>query len=173
MENQKKINNKLLIQKFIYIFIKFIILLVIYLLFFKVIFNVKRVDTNNMSPSIKPGDLLFINKLDKDYHVGDVVLVNHNEKKYFFRIVASSNQKVEIDDSGIVLVDDALEGYKTMYKTFKDLNSDINYPYTVLDSSFFLLNDNRDVDNDSRVFGSINKDDIIGKVVAKLQIRNF
>ena len=56
---------------------------------------------NNMYPSIKDGDLVFIKKYDKHTHLEDVVLYRNE----MYRVIAREGQVVDITDKGILTVD--------------------------------------------------------------------
>lgn len=152
--------------------IKIIFVLIFYYLIFGLIFGAMRMNDTNMGPSISGGELLIYYRLEKEYNVGDVVIIKHDGKTYVSRIVALENMTVDINEEKEVLIDDYPENYIPFYPTDKE-NSKIVFPYKVEKNKYFVLNDHRLNTDDSRLFGSISSDEIIGKVIAKLKIRDM
>lgn len=179
MEKEEIIVNKTrkkrstLSTNLIVLAIKLLILIFVYLVFFRLVFAIMRMDSPNMNPSISEGELLILFRLEQKYDIGDTVLVEQNNKKYILRIVAIENQKVNISDEDTLLVDDAPEEHLIYYNTKKDSKSKLKYPYTVEPNKFFVLNDYRTNEEDSRTFGTITKDQIKGKVIGKIGVRDI
>ena len=72
-----------------------------------------------------------------------------------------------------ILINGAPEEHITYFKTVLDNDSSITYPYVVPKDSYFLANDYRMNFSDSRTFGAVSKNQILGKVIGKLQSRNI
>ena len=83
------------------------------------------------------------------------------------------NDVVDIREDGKLLINGFIEDREVYYETLKDVKSDIVFPYEVQKDEVFLINDYRKVIGDSRTYGGINKEDIKGKVIGKIQIRDF
>jgi signal peptidase I len=62
---------------------------------------------------------------------------------------------------------------KVVYKTYKDKNSNISFPYMVPENEYFVLGDFRMSSVDSRNFGSIKRDQIKGTVINLLRSRDL
>lgn len=121
---------------------------------------------NNMYPSIKDGDLCFIEKFDKQYKQDDIVLHNSN----LYRVVAKENQVIDITDSGILTVDgNQLLGVTTLGIE----KGNIPLPYKVKTNEVFLLNDYYTNTKDSRTFGSVSTKEITGTVFFLMRRRGF
>ena len=67
-------------KDFLYLGIKIAVIFLILWGIFTFIFGVFRYNSNDMSPSLKSGDLVFTYRLDKDYISGDVVAIKRNGK---------------------------------------------------------------------------------------------
>ena len=124
---------------------------------------------NNMYPSIKDGDLVFIKKYDKHTHLEDVVLYRNE----MYRVIAREGQVVDITDKGILTVDGQQPVNATNTLTYKLENSDIVFPYTVPQGEVFLLNDYRENTSDSREFASVLENDLTGTVFFIFRRRGF
>ena len=128
------------------------------------------INTNNSSyPMIKDGDLCITYKLDNVIK-GDVVAYKVDGKIRFGRVIAGEGEEVDIRD-GVVLVDGYNVVEDTIYETSEE--GDISFPYTVKKGEFFILNDFRADNKDSRIYGGISKKDIKGKLIFLMRRRGF
>ncbi len=116
----------------------------------------------SMSPTYNEGDYLIINKFDHQYHRSDVIVLHHppTEQKYLIkRIVGLPGEQVEIKNNEI-LIDGVLfnEPHFTKIITGDPLS------VTLGDSEYFVLGDNLPLSFDSRHFGAVKKESIVGKI---------
>ena len=168
----KKIDDKTK-RNIIYLCIKIVVIIIIFIIMFYGIFGMTIMNNQSMKPAINEGELLIFYRLDKDYKRGDVVVANVNNKISTYRIVGLPNDVIDISNDGEVTVNKIIEKSEIFYNTFLVTNSTIQLPYTVPNNEYFLLNDYRESIQDSRLFGSINKKNIKGKVFGSIQIRDF
>ena len=121
---------------------------------------------NNMFPSIKDGDLVVVEKYDKDIQLSDVVIY----KNRLYRVIAKSGQEVDISKEGILTVNGMQPAESTNSLTAK---GDKSYPLMVPEGEIFVLNDYREDTSDSREFRTIKESDIDGKVFFITRRRGF
>ena len=159
--------------KLILLLLKLLIALFVYLVFFRLVFGITRMDSPSMSPTINEGELLMVFRLEPKYDIGDVVIIKKNNKTQILRIVATEGQIVSISKDNTLLVDGVPEDHLVFYNTKANEKSDIKFPYEVESGKFFVLNDYRLTADDSREYGTITKEDIKGKVIGKLQVRDI
>ena len=169
---KSKIEKEKMKKNLVRLIVKIVILSLIYYIFFGVVFGIKRMETSFMSPSITEGDLLIYYRMDKNYELGDVVVVKNN-KKNVYRIVAKAGQTVDVNEQGVLLIDGYPEEHQAFYETDLEEDTQMIFPYTVEEGKLFVMNDYRLEKKDSRTFGTIFEDSIIGKVIGRLQIRNI
>lgn len=119
------------------------------------------VSGSSMEPSYHDGDLLFINKTGLyELRRGDIVLIpDENGDVMVKRIVGLGGEYIEAKD-GIVYID----GVELNEPYLTESTDDMEGTY-VDTGSFFVMGDNRDNSYDSRILGSIPKDEIIGEVI--------
>ena len=121
---------------------------------------------NNMFPSIRDGDLCFVEKYDKHTHIDDIILYNNT----LYRVIARENQEVNITEKGILTVD----GQQVLSVTNSLLQrGDITYPIKLKQGELFVLNDYREEMSDSREFNTIQEKDITGKIFFLIRRRGF
>ena len=131
------------------------------------VFGVARIPSGSMKPTINIGDVAAINKLATKYEDpsrGDVVVFLRERKlpqnEYWIkRVVALPNETVDIKD-GHVYIDGALLEEEYAVGVTRISSYGIAFPYTVPENHYFLMGDNREHSEDSRVIGAINRDDI-------------
>jgi signal peptidase I len=121
---------------------------------------------NNMFPSIKDGDLVVIEKFDKEVQLSDVVIYNGR----LYRVIAKAGQEVDISKEGILTVNGMQPAESTNSLTNK---GEKEYPIKVPEGEIFVLNDYREDESDSREFGTIKESDIEGKVFFVTRRRGF
>lgn len=172
-EKKKKVNKSLLITNIKVLIKKIIfIILLFYVLFFH-IFGFIRIKSNSMVPNIAAGDLLLYYRLDRDYHVGDVVYFTKDDKKYILRIIAMEGDIISKNSDGDFLINGEVEYHETYLKNEFPKEKRISYPYRVPKGKVFVVGDYRSEFDDSRTFGSISTGIIKGKVISLLQTKDI
>lgn len=131
-----------------------------------------RMDGNSMFPSVRDGDLAVFCRL-QDCYSNDIVLYKSNGTKRVGRVIAVPGQTVDFLKEGGYEVDGNFLYDEVPYETYQEPDSSVEYPITLGDGEYFILNDFRSDADDSRVFGAVNKDDIIGKALYLFRRRGF
>lgn len=178
-EEDEKIINKRIREvstgiDFKTLLLKIITIIILLFIVFNYMYGFIRMQDNTMEPFISEGQLLLYYRIDKDYKVGDVVVVKYNGKKYVSRIIAKEGQEVKITEEGKLLVDGFPESNQSsLYPTEIPEDSKISYPYRVPANSYFIVGDYSVEINDSRIFGAVPFETLKGKVISSLKIRNI
>lgn len=117
-----------------------------------------RVVGSSMEPTYKDGDLLIISKIkSKSYGRNDVVILYKNDRAYIKRIVGLPNERLSYINNSLLINGNLENGmYKDSIEDFETI---------IKPDSYFVLGDNRNFSSDSRDFGEVKKEEIIGKVV--------
>ena len=139
-----------------------------------------RVQGDSMEPTLKPGQEILVDTNWYKTHSlqrGDIVVVNFrlSNKKYVKRVVAIEGDKVEFKDgkiyiNGSPLSEDYLKdpNWRFSEKNLKFLSLQLSRSnWQVPKNSFLGLSDNRIRTHDSRLWGLLSCDQIIGKVIIK------
>jgi signal peptidase I len=162
------------------------------LIFTNYIAQATQVPTESMKPTIMVGDHFFLDKIafpanfpnfmrsylpHRSIHRGDIVAFRSPTDRnipFVKRIIGEPRDTVEVRDKDVFVNGRKLdEPYKihvdsTVYHedpwTPEELKIRDNYgPTVVPPDGFFVMGDNRDNSNDSRYWGFITRNDIIGK----------
>lgn len=131
--------------------------------------NVVRFGTvvsNSMAPTLQIGDYYILRvdayNADRRPERGDVVVFRHLDgASHAKRIIAVEQDNIAILGGRVFLNDSWLD---EPYLRQDTLTREIHPPIRVPDNSVFLLGDNRNESEDSRDYGPVSKDDIMGKV---------
>ena len=119
-----------------------------------------------MYPFLMDGDLIITYKLEP-YKVGDVVAYRHPDtgQTEFSRIVAIGENTIEVTAYGELLVGGNAPAERVFYPTTPLEGNNVEYPYIMRKGGYFLLDDYRTEGDDSRRFGQLLEDELLGKVV--------
>ena len=121
-----------------------------------------------MSPTLEHDEIVILVKT-KEFHRGDLIGFYYQGKILLKRVIALPDDEVAIDAEGNVYVNG--EVLEEPYVTDKGLGDcDLEFPYKVPGTGYFVLGDQRSNSVDSRnsVIGAISQDDIIGKIFIRV-----
>ena len=127
---------------------------------------------NNMFPSIKDGDLVVGYRLQRPYLNGAVVY-ELDGKVCIGRVVGMAGNEIDIAENGAITVNGIAPAEEVFYPTYPAEGSPIDFPVTVEEGRVFILNDFRSDTNDSRTFGTVDLEDVIGSVLLIIRRRGF
>ena len=141
-------------------------------LIFKFVFGIFRVPDDSMVPAVKNGDLVVYYRMQKDFRVGDPIVVKEDDRLQVRRIVAVSGDTVEITEEGLK-VNGYIQQETEIYTDTLPYAEGIRFPLTVPDGSYFVLADYRENTTDSRIYGTVTEDEIQGSVLTLLRTRGI
>lgn len=126
--------------------------------------------TLSMNPTFNKNDLLLINKFNlglDNIQRGDLVLfyIPQNHWISFGRVIGLPLEKIEFYNGKVFINDKLLTEPYVTGKTCGMVEKEEckNLSLNLKDQQYFIMKDNREIALDSRGFGAIQKEDIIGK----------
>lgn len=130
-------------------------------------FRITGILQTSMLPTIDPGDRIIVNCMTyrfREPQRGEIVVVHDpaDEKKDIIkRVIALSGETIELVD-GVLYIDGAMveEPYVVNIDVVKG-----QARFTVPEGYIYVMGDNRPFSGDSRDFGPVAEDQIIGKVI--------
>lgn len=154
-------------------FLRIITFVVICVFVFTCIFGVKTIESNDMYPAVRSGDVVLYFRLSEPKNL-DAVIYKTEDGDNVGRIQAVEGTEIGVTNKGEITLNDDIQPIQkkqgVFYETFKR-ESGIEYPYTVNPNEYFILGDERDSAKDSRVYGTIRRRDIKGKIFMTLRRR--
>lgn len=144
---------------------KYIIVIIVVLFVFAFVLGIQQVVGPSMQPNLKEGDILLVNKLVyrfKNIERFDVVVLSQNDKYMIKRIIGIPGDSVEYNNNNLYINGVLFEEEFIDKNNVKTENYILEYK-SIPDNMYFVLGDNRNDSQDSRDFGLISKDNIVGK----------
>ena len=125
----------------------------------------------SMEPNFASGDYILVNEISfrlRDPERGEVIIFKNpqDESHYFIkRIIGLPGETIEIKDKKIKIYNIESPGGKIIQEDYIDTDNETDGNLKVLleEKEYFVLGDNRGHSSDSRKWGSVPRDNIIGK----------
>lgn len=149
---------------------KYIIVIIFALLFFIFVMGLQQVIGPSMNPTLNEGDIIITNKFIyrfKSIERNDVVVISQDEKYMIKRIVGLPGETVEYQNNDVLINGKAYKETFTNSETEDFTIQDLGYD-VIPEDMYLVLGDNRENSLDSRTFGLISKNQIIGKAWIKI-----
>ncbi len=143
--------------------------IVIYLVVQTFVVQTYQVQQVSMVPTIQPGEHLLVDKLTPrfdDFSRGDVVVFRApgtaaDETPFIKRVIGVGGDRVELSDGAVLVNGVAIdEDYIARGPTEPDCGEDA---WSVPDGELFLMGDHRSQSQDSRCFGTVGVDRVVGR----------
>ena len=130
-----------------------------------------RVIATSMVPTIFDGDHILVNELVYKFYPprrGDVVVFRYpkNENQFFIkRIIGLPGETIYIWQKECIINGQILEEEYIIHASDKEVSPELDNfgPIKLLQGSYFMMGDNRDWSLDSRAFGPVKENKILGK----------
>ena len=143
---------------------------------FTFVFRIVTVQGQSMEKTLFEGDRLIVAHLWYSPQRGDIVVADSSamDQVILKRVIAVSNDVVEINyDEHTVSVNGSVIDEPYIAQEMEDTGGFVLghderqgvYRYDVPFGYVFLMGDNRNHSTDSRVFGAVSQDELLGKVV--------
>jgi len=128
----------------------------------------------SMYPTFKNGEYLIVDEISYSFKTparNDVVVFRFpdNQKKFFIkRIIGLPNEEIKINNGQVIIINkENPNGFELEQAYIKEtLNENKNFQ--LKENEYFVLGDNRASSYDSRYWGPVNKELIIGKAFLRL-----
>jgi signal peptidase I len=161
-----------LLRELVALGLKIAIIAITLILTFTFIFGFQRSLDEDMNPMVKAGDLVMYYRLDKDYSIGDLLLLDLDGEVHVRRVIAKEGDIVDIDEQGLK-INGSWQQEKSIFQETWQYEEGIDFPAIIGAGELFVLGDARENATDSRIYGPVNADDTLGTVVTVIRQRNF
>lgn len=152
--------NKKLMVGIVILAVAGIVGFVIYRVIFPIdIFGMQGV---SMEPTVLDGEKVALNKFDQQYKRGDIVVViiptKESKAQLMKRVIGIPGETIEVKEEKVFVNDSELTENYIQGLTKGDLKKVLG------NNEYFVMGDNREKSFDSRDFGAISFQDIVGKI---------
>jgi len=129
----------------------------------------------SMEETFQNGEYLIVDQVS--YHLnsperGDVVIFRYprDPSKYFIkRIIGVPGDTLNIENSSVKIINESNpDGFILEEPYIKSMKSGVSISETLGEREYFVMGDNRDESSDSRVWGVLQEERIIGKAFLRL-----
>lgn len=134
----------------------YVIILILVILLRAFVMTPVRVKGASMDTTLKDGEIMILNKL-ANFDRGDIVVVQTPNDRVIKRIVGLEGEEIE-GKNGNIYINGKLYEEKYVSSRMKDFEK-----VKVPKNHYFVLGDNRYVSFDSRGFGPVQKENVLGK----------
>ncbi len=127
----------------------------------------------SMDPNFENGDYLIIDEISYRFRQparGEVIVFKYPldvSQRFIKRIIGLPGETVEIKDGKIAVSKDGQEEVLDESEYLADSLTGGDLKIILGEKEYFVLGDNRDFSYDSRKFGALPEEDIIGRVVLR------
>ena len=138
------------------------------------------VPTGSMETTIEIGDQVFAQKVTVNMGImpeqGDIVVFQNPDESndhevLVKRVIATAGQTVDLQNGQVLVDGTPLDEPYTQGQSYPLASLapgvQISYPYTVPEGCVWMMGDNREHSADSRYFGPVTQDELIGVVVLR------
>ncbi len=151
---------------------KIAVLVLIFLALTLFVFGLFRNRDGDMFPLMREGDLVVFFRLESDYIASDCVVLDYQGTRQVRRVVARAGDTVDINEDGLLL-NGVLQYEPNIYESTFRYEGGCDFPVTLREGQVFVLGDARDNATDSRVYGPVSTEDVLGKVMMIIRRRGF
>ena len=132
------------------------------------------VSGSSMFPTFKNGDYLIVDQLSyrlENPERFDVIVFRYpNDKTKFFikRVVGLPNEKVDINGNTVTVTNAEHPNGLVLEQPYVENGSSNNTHFELNDGEYFVMGDNRSASSDSRYWGAVAKNLIMGRAFVRL-----
>ena len=153
-----------------------VFLVILWVMFFKII-GITHMPSEDMEPRIDAGDLVLFYRLARKPQFQDVIVfekvVDGKKTLMVGRVMAVPGDTVEISAGNSVIVNGNVLVEPKIYSMTPKREDKVTYPLTLGEKQYFILVDNRLQGMDSRYFGPVTKDEILGTIITIIRRIKF
>ena len=132
------------------------------------------VSGSSMVPTFENGEYLIVDEISYilgEPSRGDVVIFRYpNDTKKFFikRIIGLPGETVDVNGNEVTIYNKENENGIKLSQPYLKTSSPIKTHTELKDDEYFVMGDNRGASSDSRIWGPVSKDLLVGKAFVRL-----
>ncbi len=128
----------------------------------------------SMDPTFKNGDYLIVDQLSKRFELperGSVLIIRYplNPSKFFLkRLIAFPGETVQVKNGQVSIVNSLNPSGIELSEPYVSYGKSDNFTTKLGENEYFVMGDNRASSSDSRAWGPLPKENIIGEPIMRL-----
>ena len=152
--------------------VKVAVIAVIFVMLFTFLYGIHRDTDPDMTPMVKDGDLMMFYRLDKNYAIGDLLVLDFHGVRQARRVVARAGDTVDITEDGLI-INGAIQQEPEIFQMTRRYEDGISFPLIIGEGQVFVLGDARENATDSRIYGPVDIEDTLGTVITVIRRRHI
>ena len=162
-----------LLKDLLILLTKIVLIAIVFVVLSTFVFGIIRYGEPSMAPAIKGGDLVvFSRHAQSGYQARDAIVLKTGGQWQVRRVVATAGDHVDITEDGL-LINGALQQEPEIFQKTERYLDGGEFPLVVPEGQVFVLGDNRDGAEDSRIYGCVKTDETLGKVMTVIRRRGI
>lgn len=138
-------------------YISYILIIIMVIVIRTYVFTPIKVNGDSMEKTLHNGELMILNKYDREYNRFDIVVLKTDNSYLIKRIIGLPGEKIEYKENKLYINDEIIKD-----EFANDIEVEI-IELLIKNDEYFVMGDNRGFSMDSRIIGTIKKDNIVGK----------
>ena len=122
-----------------------------------------------MVPRISPGDMLLFFRYSDSILADDIIIYKAGGMAHVGRVVAKGGDSVEVAAEGGLYINGNYKSESEIYFSTYRYEDYVEYPIQLEEGQYFVLADNRENALDSRYYGPVSKQQVLGEVISLMR----
>jgi len=170
---QQQTQQSPVLKDLLFLLVKVASITLTIILLFTFLFGIERYQEPSMDPAITDGDLVLFYRCNKNgFLPQDVIVLEYDGQRQARRVVATAGDTVDIGEDSLV-INGAPQQEPEIYQKTQQYQDGVSFPLTVPEGQVFVLGDSRIGATDSRIYGCVKREDILGKVMTVVRRRGI